>query len=67
MTLKVQLTEGLKAGLDELLPTGPLGQVSQGHGGLARWGLGRAGLVEPVRAARGRNPRPGAAAGSPSP
>lgn len=53
-----ELTEGLQAGLDELLPTPPLGQVSEGHGGLARCRLGRAGLVEPVRAARRRDPRP---------
>lgn len=62
-----ELTEGLQAVLHELLPTRPLGQVSKGHGGLARCRLCRAGLVEPVRAARRRDPRPGAAAWCPSP
>lgn len=54
---RTELTKRLQAGLDELLPTRPLGQVSEGHGG----------LVEPVRAARRRDPRPGAAAWCPSP
>ena len=61
------LTEGLQAGLDELLPARPLGEVTQGHGGLALGGLGRAGFVEPVRTARRRNSRPGAASWSRSP
>lgn len=58
----MELTEGLQAGLDELLPARPLGEVSQGHHGLPRGGLGRAGLVEPVRAAWGRDSRPAGAA-----
>lgn len=61
------LTEGLQAGLDELLPACPLGEVSQGHHGFTRGGWGRAGFVEPVRTAWGRNSRPGAASWSHSP
>lgn len=58
------LTKGLQTGLDQLLPAGPLGEVSQGHHGFTRGGLGRAGFVEPVRAAWRRNSRPGAASRS---
>lgn len=61
------LTEGLQAGLDELLPACPLGEGTQGHHGFTRGGLGRAGFVEPVRTAWRRNSRPGAASWSHSP
>lgn len=57
------LTEALQAGLDELLPARPLGEVSQGHQRFHGC-LGRARFVEPVRTAWGRNSRPGAASWS---
>lgn len=61
------LTKGLQAGLDELLPGGPFGEVPQSHGRFAWCAVGWIGFVESVGTARGRNLRLGAASRAHSP